>query len=230
MRQAEGFGDLFGMVGMYLEGDVDGRRVLVLVLDFGLGQRRGAVQAPVHRLQPLVEVTLFEDSAERADFVGLGLECHRQVRVVPLAKNAEADEVLLLALDLLGGKGARQFAHLVAGNVLAVQFLDLVLDRQAVAVPAGNIRRIETGQRLRANDDVLENLVHRVADMDVAVGIGRAVVQDETRASLGGLANLLVELLLLPERNPLRLTFGEIAAHREGGIGQIERVLVISHL
>ena len=126
---------------------------------------------------------MFQNLAERTDFVGLGLEGHRQVGVVPLAQHAEADEILLLALDLLGGKGARQFAHLVAGNVLAVQLLDLVLDRQAVAVPARDIGRIETGQRLRANDDVLENLVDRVADVDVAVGIGRAVVQDETRAS-----------------------------------------------
>jgi hypothetical protein len=69
--------------------------------------------------------------------------------------------------------------------VLAVGLLDLVLDRQAVAVPARHIGRVETGQRLGADDDVLEDLVHRVADVDVAVGVGRAVVQHEARAALG---------------------------------------------
>ena len=39
---------------------------------------------------------------------------------------------------------------------------------------------IESGQRFRANDDVLENLVDGVTDMDVAVGVGWAVVEYET--------------------------------------------------
>ncbi len=63
---------------------------------------------------------------------------------------------------------------------LPCSYFDLVLDRQAVAVPARHVGRVEAGQRLRADDDVLEDLVDRVADVDVAVGVGRAVVQDET--------------------------------------------------
>jgi hypothetical protein len=35
------------------------------------------------------------------------------------------------------------------------------------------------------DDDVLEDLVDRVADVDVAVGVGRAVVQHEARPALG---------------------------------------------
>jgi hypothetical protein len=35
---------------------------------------------------------------------------------------------------------------------------------------------------LRLDDDVLEDLVDRVADVDLAVGVGRAVVQHEARA------------------------------------------------
>jgi hypothetical protein len=86
--------------------------------------------------------------------------------------------------------------------MLAVQFLDLVFDRQAVAVPARHIGRVETGQRPRADDDVLEDLVDRVANVNVAVGVGRAVVQDEARAPLRGFADLLVELFLLPVGDP----------------------------
>jgi hypothetical protein len=59
--------------------------------------------------------------------------------------------------------------------------LDLVLDRQAVAVPARHVGRVEAGQRLGTDDDVLEDLVHRVADVDVAIGVRRAVVQHEAR-------------------------------------------------
>ncbi len=49
------------------------------------------------------------------------------------------------------------------------------------------------------------------------------------RAALGGFADLLVELLLLPFRNPLRFALGEVAAHRERRIGQVQRVFVVSH-
>jgi hypothetical protein len=56
---------------------------------------------------------------------------------------------------------------------------DLVLDGQAVAVPARHVGRVEAGHGLGADDDVLEDLVERVADVDAAVGVGRAVVQHE---------------------------------------------------
>ena len=147
MSQAKRLGDLVGVVGMHFKSDVDGRGVFVFVFDFGFSQRRTAVQTPIDGLQPLVEVAFFEDLAERADLVGFGLEGHRQVGVVPFTQNAEADEVFFLALNLFGGEGAAQLAHLVAGNVFAVQFLDLVFDRQAVAIPARYIRRVESGQR-----------------------------------------------------------------------------------
>ena len=59
----------------------------------------------------------------------------------------------------------------------------LPLDRQAVAVPARHIGRILAEHLLRAVDDVLQDLVQRGAEMDVAVGVGRAVVQDEFLAA-----------------------------------------------
>ena len=119
----------------------------VLVLDLGLGQRRAAVEAPVHRLQAAVDVALLQQLAERADLVGLVAEGHRQVGIVPVAEHAEALEVRLLPLDLLGRVGARKALRLLGRQVLAVLLLDLHLDRQAVAVPARHVRRVEAGQR-----------------------------------------------------------------------------------
>ena len=45
------------------ERDVDGRRGAVFVLDLGLGQRRAAVDAPVHRLGALVQIAALVDRA-----------------------------------------------------------------------------------------------------------------------------------------------------------------------
>src|SRR5690606_40899703 len=52
---------------------------------------------------------------------------------------------------------------------------------QAMAIPARHVGGVEAGQGARADDHVLDDLVNRVADVDAAVGVGRAVVQDELR-------------------------------------------------
>ena len=211
------------------EADVDRRRGLVLVLDLGLGECRAAVDAPVHRLGALVEVAGPLDLPQHAQGVGLELEVHGAVGVVPVAQHAQADEVGLLPFDLFGGIGAAQLAEFRWRNVLAVGLLDLQFDRQAVAVPARHVGGVEAGQRLGLDDDVLEDLVHRMADVDVAVGVGRAVVQDELGPAGGGLADRLVAFLLLPALHPAGLALGEVAPHRERGVGQVERVLVVRH-
>jgi hypothetical protein len=64
-------GDALALGSIEAEADVDRRRFLVLVLDLGLGQRRAAVEAPVHRLQALEQVAGPVQVADRADLVGL---------------------------------------------------------------------------------------------------------------------------------------------------------------
>src|SRR5690606_6550658 len=123
-------------------------------------------------LHPAGEVAVVDDPGQRADLAGLVAEIERAIRVVPVADHAQALEVLALDLDL----GLGVFAALLPelGGVqldpdLAVLFLDRDLDRQAVAVPARDVRRIEAGQVARLDDDVLEDLVDRMAKLDCAV-------------------------------------------------------------
>ena len=87
-------GQLAGALGRELKLDVDRRRGMILVLDFRLGQRGPAMNAPVHRLLALVDEPLFDEPAERARDRRLILEVHRQVRVVPGAEDAEALKLL----------------------------------------------------------------------------------------------------------------------------------------
>ena len=70
---------------------------------------------------------------------------------------------------------------------------------QAVAVPARHVRRVEAQHVAGLDDEVLEDLVERRADVDLAVGVRRPVVQQ-------------VELGALPRRRiwPYR----SIASHR----------------
>jgi len=131
---------------------------------------------------------------------------------------------------LFAGIGTAQFTEPGRIQILAVLFFHLQLDGQAVAIPARHIGRIEAGQRLGLDDDVLEYLVDRMANVDVAVGIGRAVMQDELGPPGGLLAYALVALLLLPVPNPARLPLGQVTPHGERSVGQVQGVLVISHV
>ena len=78
-------------------GHVHRRRDLVGVLDLGLGQRRAAVEAPVHRLGAAHHMAVGDDPRQRADHVGLVGEIHRAIRLLPVAEHAQALEVAALA-------------------------------------------------------------------------------------------------------------------------------------
>ena len=106
-----------------------------------------------------------------------------------------------------------------SSQVLAVGDFDLVLDGQSVAVPARHVGGVETGQGFGADDDVLENLVQRVTDVDAAVGVRRAVVQHELGPAGRGLADFLVELLLLPVGHPAVLRVLRLAGFGHGVCG-----------
>src|SRR6185369_6521334 len=133
----------------------------------------------------------------------------------------QALELLALHIDPVRGEfpaflaevDDRHFVLVLAG--LAILLLDHPFDRQAVAVPARNVEGVLARHLLRAVDHVLQDLVQRVADMDVAVRIRGTVMQDELLAALRGLAQLLPQVHLLPGRNDLLLALRQVAAHRE---------------
>ena len=65
-------------------------------------------------------------------------------------------------------------------------------------------------------------------DMDVAVGVGRAVVQHELVAALGRFAQPAVKAELVPARQNFRLLLRQARAHREFGLRQEQRLAVVA--
>ena len=61
-----------------------------------------------------------------------------------------------------------------------------------MAIPAGNVDGIKARHLLGFDDDILENLVDRVADVNGGVRVWRAVVQNKFRAASGLRANFFV--------------------------------------
>ncbi len=157
----------------------------------------------------------------------------------PVALDAEALEFLALNIQPMLRVGAAFLPErnhrrgvgevrllLVLGAVIL--FLDLPFDRQAVAVPARHVIAVVAEHLLAARHHVFENFIERVADVDVAVGVWRAVVQDEFLAALGGGAQLLVEIALLPALEDFRLALRQPGAHREIRLRQEQRLGIIA--
>ena len=96
-----------------------------------------------------------------------------------------------------------------------------------MAVPARHVARVEAGQLLGLDDHVLEDLVDRVADVQLAVGVRRTVVQHEQRRAAARDAQLLVDALLVPALDPARLALGQVAAHRKRRVGQVQGGAVV---
>lgn len=58
-----------------------------------------------------------------------------------------------------------------------------------------------------------------MADMQLAVGVRRAIVQDELGCAAAGVTQLLVDALVVPFLGPGGLALGQVAAHGEGVSG-----------
>ena len=105
--------------------------------------------------------------------------------MLPVAEDAEPLEFLGHDADEalgVGAAGAAEVRHAHLALLRAELAVDLQLDRQAVAVVAGHVRRVEARHRPGLHDEVLEHLVQRRAEVDLSVGVRRTVVQDELRA------------------------------------------------
>ena len=217
----------------HTKADVDRGRDLLLVFDFGLRERRAAIEAPVHRLHPLVQVPVLHDAAEGAQLLRLVARRHGEVGMIPVAENSEALEIGALQLDLLVRIRAAGGTEGLCVELLAraaVLLLHLQLDRQPVAVPTGYVGRVAAVERARLDDDVLEDLVDGVADVDDAVGIRRPVMQHEARPPARDLAQPRIGAALLPAAHHCRLALRQVRLHREIRLRQIDGVLVVGHL
>jgi hypothetical protein len=188
--------------------DGDGGVLALLVLELGLRERRPVREAPPHRLQVPEEEVLRVELSERARDRRLVPEAHRQIRVVPVAADSEALELLALDVDellrvLAAGPADRDRVHV---PLLRPQLLvHLLLDGKPVAVPAGHVRGVEAQKGPAPDDAVLEDLVHGRAEVDVPVGVGRTVVEDELRPAGPRTADRTLEVHCVPGGEPFGL-------------------------
>ena len=129
---------------------VDRRRRVILVLDFRLGERRAAVDAPVHGLLALGDEPLLDEPPEGARDRRLVPEVHREVRLIPRPEDAQPLELFRHGAHEPLGVRAAGAAEIRDRHVALLRTelpVDLQLDRQAMAVVADDVGRVEPGHR-----------------------------------------------------------------------------------
>jgi hypothetical protein len=213
--------------------DPDRGRGVQVVLDLGIGERGFLDHRPQHRLRAAVEPAVHQELADLARDLGLGRKSHGGVGPAEVALDTEAPELFGLDADPLLGELAALAPKLdhrhriLVLAALPVAFLDFPFDRQAVAVPAGHVVGVLAQHLLGSVDHVLEDLVEGVAHVQMAVGVGRAVMQQELLTPLCGLAQAREQVHLVPARQNLRLALGQSGAHGKFGARQENRGFVI---
>ncbi len=149
------------------EGHINGGSRVVFIFHFGFGQSRFVARTPINRLFTAVHIAAFFQVPETVDDGLLIGRRHGQIRTLPVSQDAHALKFLALDIDKLIRKGFGLLAKRGAVDFMLVGhfelFHQLQLNRQPMAIPTGNVRRIIARHGLRTDDDILENLVKRVA-------------------------------------------------------------------
>ncbi len=188
-----------GVLGLDRERHIDRVAHMVFVFDLGLRERRLLHDAPHHRLRAAIKQPAGDEFEDLPSDLRFRRIAHRRVGMIPIADDAEPLEFLPLhgepvlrisAAFLAEGDDGLRIREVGLHLALAsVEFLlDLPFDRQPVTVPAGHVIGFPACHLMRADNDVLQRLVERRADVDIAVGVRRPVVENEFRAALAALA------------------------------------------
>ena len=186
----------------------------------------------MHRLETAVQMPAINDLGQRADNVRLKLKVHGQVGVRPVSKHAHPHKIGLLRFDLLARIVAALLSELGCSHLVAwlAHFLfNIELNGQAVAIPARDIGSVKARQRFGLDDDVFEYLIDGMPNVELTIGVGGAVVEDKGRFTLPRFTHLAIQIHRSPSLKTLGLALRQIGLHREIGLGEIQRGLVVTH-
>ena len=206
-----------------LELHPNSKALLVVILDFGLRQRGLLHRAPHHRLTALIERAVHEELHELFRNHPLGMIIHRQIRIGPIPRDAEALELFTLDIHPAFCKLAALLTeindiHIVLVlALLAILLLDLPLDGKPVTVPARHIARIMPHHLMGPHNHILDGFVERMTNVQMPVRIRRAIMQDKRLTLCALFAQPVINADLSPAGQPLGLALWESRAHRKVG-------------
>ena len=163
------------------------------------------------------------------------MKIHSQIRIFPFAGDAKSLEFLALDINPSRGKFATFLTKFDDRNrvfisaFFAVFLFYFPLNGQTVTIPTWDIARIFAHHLLRADHHIFEDLIECMADMQVAIGIGRPVMQGKTLTT-GFFPQPVINADLFPTGQPFGFTLWQAGAHGKICLRQIECIFVVSCL
>jgi hypothetical protein len=99
-----------------------------------------------------------------------------------------------------------------------------------MGVPAGDIGGVIAGHIPVLDDKILEDLIEGSTNMNVAVGVGGAVMQDKRSLPLIAGNHRVIQVLVIHRLKHGRLPLGEFSPHGEVGFRQVNGLIVVHWL
>ena len=185
----------------------------------------------MHRFQITVDnaaLDQFGKDFQHCRFVG---RVHREIGIGVVRHGQKPLHLRSLKLDEFCRRIGAPLADLHWGEItsfLTKALHNLVLNGQAVAIPAGDVWAVETFHRATTHDEIFQHLVQKMAEVNGSVGVGRPVVKNEVAACCRTSPQLSVEILRVPLLLGSSLVLHEVRLHGEGGLRQVKRRSIIS--
>ena len=208
----------------------NGRGLLVGVFDFRFRQGRFAVGAPVYGLLAFVDVAFVGHGAEHPDLFRFEMGIQGHIGMVPVTQHTQPFEILPLGIDPLEGIFPAHFPQFHRGQLVTVHAGGLqagMFDGHAVGIPAGDIGGVIPLGVFVFDDDVLQDLVQGMAHVDLAVGVGRSVVEDELLVACMEFLFFSIDIVFIPEIQEIRFPFGQARPHGEFSFRQVQRRCIL---
>ena len=207
---------------------------MLFIFDFRLGQRGFFNHRPHDGLGAAIQATVHHEFLKFGNNYRFGVKRHGGIGVLPIAQNAQPLKLPTLNGHPFFGETAAfgaKFAgrHIIfVQTLIAVLLLDFPFNRQAVAIPAGHISGVFAHHLLRAHNHVFQDFVQRMADMHIAIGVRRAVMQHEFFAALPLRAQFVIKANARPICENFGLAFGQTGLHWKVRLRQIKRFAIIT--
>ncbi len=196
---------------------------MFVIFDFSLGQRSFFYGRPHDGFRPLIKGAVHDEFHKLARNHRFCMVIHCFIRIIPITRDAQTFKLFALNRDPFIRKAAAFLAkghdiHIILiaafGTILLFY---LPLNGQAMTIPTWHIARVFTHHLLRAHYHIFKNFIQRMADVQMAIGIGGAIMQGKARTACF-FAQTVVNADLAPHFEPFGFTLGQASAHREIGL------------
>jgi hypothetical protein len=136
--------------------------------------------------------------------------------MLPVREAAQSLELFALDIDKILGEGTTASANVCLTHpsfLVAKLEVDLMLDRESMAIPARYVHSVVAFHALDAHDKVFEDFVKGSAEVNAPIGIGWPIMQNIFRAVGVLLSQLLIKVFLLPTSQQFLLELSQVGFH-----------------